>query len=277
MSADAVPGHGESVPQAGDLRTRTVPELLWSFHKARATGLFRVRSSEVEKSLWMTYGQPVFARSNLPGDRLTERLRQRGLLTREEFEAAQVAIEQSGGAQRIGQVLLEARLIPKRVLDESLHEQLLWILDSMFTWRDGQWTFESGVNCDESVTLNMPMAAIIMEGARNRLPLEWLWRAVDGPDSAPRIAVRGDRERALAVLADKLRLYPTERICLQRLDGGQSLRALLDDFDTDERELMSLVYTMGLIGKLELVELVTEASGDETSQRRQTADADAAT
>ncbi len=254
MNGEVAPGSASPVPTRGELRGTSVPGLLWRLHVARASGRLSLRNGELSKSMWMTYGQPVFARSNLPNDRLTERLRQRGLLTREEFEAAQVAIEENRGRRRIGQILLAARLIPKRVLDESLHEQLLWILDSMLTWREGSWEFDEDSSCDESVTLNVPMSAILMEGARNRLPIEQQWATIGLPDAVPQLVLRGDHARALMSLEDDLRLYPSERLCLRRLTEGKSLRALLEDFDTDERELISLVYTLRLIGKLQLVE-----------------------
>ncbi|MCB9756060.1 MAG: DUF4388 domain-containing protein [Myxococcales bacterium] len=261
MSVEAAPQADGAAAMSGALRDASVPELLWRLHSARATGVLELRDGDAVKSLWMTYGQPVFARSSLPGDRLTERLRLRGLLSPEEFAAVQVAIEGDRGERRIGQLLLEARLIPKRVLDESLHEQLLWILDSMLLWSHGQWAFFADVSCDEPVTLNVTMPAILMKGARDRLPLSWLRRARGREGVTPRLLLRGETERELVDLGEALRLDPSERLCLRRLDGSQSLRAMLNDFETDERELLSLVYTLQLIGKLQLEDTLEDAPG----------------
>ena len=42
----------------------------------------------------------------------------------------------------------------------------------------------------------------------------------------------------------------TEAAWLARFDGQESVAQLLGDFDTDERELISLVFTLKLIGAL---------------------------
>ncbi|MEZ4427939.1 MAG: DUF4388 domain-containing protein, partial [Nannocystaceae bacterium] len=242
------------LPSSGDLRTTRMPELLWRLHRARVTGRLTVTREGVTKSVWLAYGQPVFARSTDSDDRLTERLRQRGLLTRDEFETAQVAIEAEQGARRIGEILLDTRLIRKQVLDESLHEQLVWILDSMFHWDAGAWTFHDDETSDEPVTLNLPMAAIIMEGARNRLPLPWMWETIGGAMRHPRLKMRGDRPRVLEILVHELRLVPSEQAWLGRMEGAESIASMLDDFEADERELVALLYTLALTERIELLE-----------------------
>ncbi|MCB9567225.1 MAG: hypothetical protein H6710_08465 [Myxococcales bacterium] len=51
-------------------------------------------------------------------------------------------------------------------------------------------------------------------------------------------------------LIEELDLLPTETIWLRRLDGTQSLAQLLGEWDTDERELISVVFVLKLLGAL---------------------------
>ena len=238
--------------QAGRLRDIQIPELLWQLHEGRRTGCLRVEHGDVVKQLWLIAGQLVFARSNQTSDRLTDRLLARGLLSRGQYDAAQALIAGRGG-KRIGELLIEAGLIAQRELHESLSEHLLRMLDSMFLWDDGAWQFEPDVACAEPITLHVPTAAIIMGGARHRIALRRLWEAVGDRQQRPRLA-DGERDEAgRAALVADLQLEPSEAAWLVQLDGTRSLAVMLDDFDADEHELLSLIYTLRMIRRLELV------------------------
>ncbi|MCA9637329.1 MAG: DUF4388 domain-containing protein [Myxococcales bacterium] len=235
-----------ALPLQGRLRETRMPALLWRLTASRATGLLKVRSDEgVEKWVWFVDGQPVFARSNLTDDRLTDRLLQRGLLSRAQYEEAQALIANKG-SRRSGEVLVEAGLIPQSALDEALQEHLLHMFDSMFLWEDAAWDFDPEGRCEETVTLGRPTAAIIMGAARNRLHMHEMWAAVGHPSLRPHLLAR---DRAVALI-EELDLLPTETIWLRRLDGTQSLAQLLGEWDTDERELISVVFVLKLLGAL---------------------------
>lgn len=240
-----------SEPAAGRLDDVQIPELLWRLHEARRTGCLKVQSGDVTKQLWLISGQPVFARSNQSSDRLTDRLLARGLLSRAQYDAAQTLISRGTG-KRIGELMIEAGLIHERDLNESLCEHLLRMLDSMFLWQDGRWQFESDVVCTEPLVMTTPTAAIIMGGARHRIPLRRLWEAVGATDQRPLLPEAND-PAACAALASELQLEPSEATWLPQFDGSRNLAAMLDDFDADEHELLSLIYTLKMIRRLELV------------------------
>lgn len=241
-------GHGES----GRLRDVQIPELLWQLHEAGRTGCLKVQQGDVTKQLWLTAGQPVFARSNQSTDRLTDRLLARGLLSRAQYDAAQTLIAGTSG-KRIGELMIDAGLIRARELHEALSEHLLRMLDSMFLWQDGRWQFESDAVCLEPVTLDVPTAAIIMGGARHRIPLRRLWESVGGRDQRPQLRAEDRGEPGRAALTAELQLEPSEAAWLPQLDGTRDLAAMLDDFDADEHELLSLIYTLKMIRRVELV------------------------
>jgi len=236
---------------SGELRDLEVPALLWQLHESGRTGCLRVQHSDVVKQLWLTQGQPVFARSNQSSDRLTDRLLARGLLSRAQYDAAQHLIASRHG-KRIGELLLDAGLIRPRELNEALGEHLLRMLDAMFLWTDGSWQFEPDAVCAEPVTLNTPTAAIIMGGARHRISLKRLWEAVGPRDGRPLLAAADRAGPGRDALLEELQLEPSEVNWLAQLDGSRPLAAMLDDFDADEHELLSLVYTLKLMGRLEL-------------------------
>ncbi|HFE44751.1 MAG TPA: DUF4388 domain-containing protein [Nannocystis exedens] len=227
---------------SGQLRDTRLPKLLWALTAVNASGCLKVQNGNTEKRVWFTEGQPVFARSNLSDDRLTDRLLGRGLLSRAQYEAAQELIANKG-SRRSGEVLVEAQLISQNALDEALQEHLLHMFDSMFLWADGEWSFDSEDLCDEAVTLGSPTAVIIMDAARHRIALSELWTAVGEPSLRPKLRDPKGAES----LIDGLGLLPTEGMWLRRFDGSQSLEQMLGEWDTDERELLSVVFTLGLL------------------------------
>lgn len=237
------------------MRDLHVPELLWRLHESRRTGCLKVQHGEsVIKQLWLRDGEPVFARSNQSSDRLTDRMLARGLLSRSQFDAAQSLIASRGIlGKRIGELLVEGGLVAPEDLLEALREHLLRILDAMFLWEDGRWEFETGVTAVEPFTLDVPTEAILMGGARDRIPEDRMWNSVGDLGQHPRLLPEHQTEAGRAALVARFRLVPAEALWLPQLDGSRSLAAMLADFDADEHELLSVVYTLKLTRNLELV------------------------
>ena len=237
--------------ESGRLRDLRVPELLWRLHTAGRTGCLRLQRGAIEKCLWLVDGRPVFARSNEAGDRLMERLLARGVLSRAQYEQAQDLLARSTG-KRIGQVLLDNGLIRDNELNQALNEQIQRMVESMFSWTEGVWTFDPDGNSSEPPVLDRPTEALIMAAARHRIPPRRLWEALGDRDQLPRLSAADRSPAGRAELAELLRLEPSETTWLERLDGTRSLSELADGFDVDEHELLALIYTLRLIGRLEL-------------------------
>lgn len=256
MADDEQTRGAEPPRESGRLRDLRVAELLWQLHEARRTGCLKVQHGEsVIKQLWLKDGEPVFARSNQAADRLTDRMLARGLISRSQYDAAQSLLANRGLlGKRIGELLIDAGLVHAEDLREALREHMLRMLDAMFLWEDGRWEFEPGAASAEPFTLDVPTEAILMGGARHRVPLRRLWEVVGDREQRPCLAPEDRTDVGLTALAARLQLEPSEATWLPQLDGSRSLHAMLDDFDTDEHELLSIVYTLRMIGRLELLQ-----------------------
>lgn len=246
--------------ESGRLRDLPVPELLWRLHRGGRTGCLRLHRGALEKALWFVEGQPVFARSNEAGDRLTERLLARGVISRAQYDQAQELIGRSPG-KRIGEVLLEAELIDAAELREALTEQFLRVIDSMFSWTEGTWTFEADAPSPDPGTLQFSTAALIMGAARHRIPTRRLYDALGDRHRCPSLDDDDLHAVGRAALAELLRLEPSEAALLARLDGERPLTGFLDSFDVDEHELVALLYTLKLIGRLTMVDPAPRSFG----------------
>ncbi len=237
--------------ESGRLRDLRVPELLWRLHTAGRTGCLRLQRGAIEKCLWLVDGRPVFARSNEAGDRLMDRLLARGVLSRAQYDQAQDLLASSTG-KRIGQVLLDNGLIRENELNQALNEQIQRMIESMFSWTEGAWSFTPDAGSNEPLVLDRSTEALIMAAARHRIPPRRLWDALGDRDQIPRLSPEDRSSAGRAALTELLRLEPSEALSLERLDGARSLAELADGFDVDEHELLALIYTLRLIGRLEL-------------------------
>lgn len=239
----------------GDLSTIEIPRLLSKLHRGRFTGLLALAAGRVEKSMWFDAGAIVYARSTAGHDRLIDGLVRRGLVTRAQYDEARRAIETA--PRRAGQVLVESGFLKQSELVSALQDHLARIVDSTFAWHEGTWMLEPDVRCDEPVLLQIPTAALIAEGIRQRLEPAHLWGLVGGPRAHPRLRDgAAAHETSRRELADGLQLGPTEAEWLARFDGQHALADLLAEPDAKEDELLPLVHALNV---LELLDLHREA------------------
>ncbi len=240
-----------------------VPALLWQLHEQRFTGTLRLSRQRVEKQLWLSEGELVFARSTATRDRLVDGLLRRGVLTRPQYETARRLASKE--PRRVGELLVDAGFLKPRELEVLLRDHLARVVDSTFDWREGSWVSEPGVRTDEPVLLDQGMPAVLLDGVRYRLDAGELEdrltrRAGPGgivpklrlaplPPKQGRLEVelhQARNERA-AELGERFRLLPEEEAWLGRLDGRRGVLALVAE-GADRQALLALLYVLELGG-----------------------------
>ncbi|MFW6369483.1 MAG: response regulator, partial [Myxococcota bacterium] len=148
--------------RGGELGASTVPRLLVAFHQAGSTGALEVRRGRVTKVIYLRDGQPVFAASNLAGDRLLAFAVSRGAIRKEDAESA-LALAQEGG-QRIGEILVELGVLDRRLLQRLVRDQVRAVIWSTFARREGSYAIRARKESrKEPIALNLPLGALILE------------------------------------------------------------------------------------------------------------------
>jgi hypothetical protein len=241
-----------------------VPALLWALHEQRFTGKLRLTRQRIEKQVWLHDGEAVFARSTATSDRLVDGLLRRGVLTRPQHETARRLAAKE--PRRAGELLVDAGFLKARELDVLLRDHLARVIDSTFDWADGAWSTEPGERTDEPLQLEVPIAALILDGVRYRCDASELEdrltrRAGGRGPLVPRLrtgAQFGDDSSAalsstIEELREDFRLLPEEESWLRRFDGRHGVAALLAD-GADEQALFALLFTLELAGHVDLRE-----------------------
>ena len=227
---------------AGSLAETPVPLVLHRIVQARAKGTLTLARSLERIHLFFVGGELKAANSTRAGMRLGDALLVHGVVPEEEFEEALLAAKGGRGA-RIGKLLVERGLVRPEVLDAEIRTHFREIFFSCFSWGDGEFAFlPSFGELDSDVSLDLPTAALIIEGVRRA--------AAHDPDVELGDPASFGRSTALITELQSLRLSSEEAYFLALCDGSTRLRDILR-LGRSRREAAQTLYTLLACGLIE--------------------------
>ena len=191
------------------------PLLLVAHRAAESTGLLVARRGPIEKRVVLDRGVPVECRSNLAHETFSRFLAAAGRLTDEEANAA--LSRSLARSVLLGEILVADGKMDAVELHRLLQQSLARKLFDLFTWRDGEATFESG-DFSTAAALKVKVMRLVLTGIDRFVPQETIDAAIgphagalfalhpgaanDGRGAAPdrrrELAARGARARAPA-------------------------------------------------------------------------------
>jgi Tfp pilus assembly protein PilF len=236
---------GSTICFGGSLRDVPVPVVLHRIVQSRGKGTLTLSRPAERIRLFFVDGELRAANSTRAGMRVGDTLLVHGVVPEEEFEEA---LRSTGGGRggRIGRVLVEKGLVSQEVLDAQVRRQFEEIFYSCFSWRDGEFAFlPSRGRLDSDVALELPTAALIIEGVRRM------------PDEQRGLEVLGDpagfgRATRLASRLESLRLSSEEAYFLSLCDGTTRLRDILR-LGRSRAEASQTLYTLLACGLIEFI------------------------
>lgn len=232
-------------PRFGRLEAMPVARLFDMFYRAKRSGELGLVRGKAKRLIVFDHGNPVFARSNIAGERLGIAFVKRGLIN--DAQLAQ-AVETAGGLdQRVGQVLLEQNLITERQRNEVLMRAVTRVVMASFAWRDGEYSIGL-VERVRSEGLTAPLFAgnVILRALDLVTDAKTLHREIpdDGryaPSAEPPYPV------------ERLKLTDVEARVLISADGTKTVQDLETLFDYNPRKLRGFLYGLVQLGVIELV------------------------
>jgi CheY-like chemotaxis protein len=212
---------------------------LW---RNRETGVLRCVGPLDNRTVYVSRGVPVFARSERNADRLDQMLVRQAAITPDQA-ARSLELQGKTPHKRIGQILLEMNAITLEHLHATVKTQVQNLVLSLFTWSDGKYMFEPGaLPTQEAITLDWDTPGAVLQGLRG-LPLNYI-----RPLAPPKDAII-ERAPESGILAE-LQLNSAEQKLLALLVGRHPMQQLLAlDFIANESLLRGLVTfaALGLI------------------------------
>jgi hypothetical protein len=150
----------------GSLDRFESPDILTFLNLGHRAGVLVFERPEQETKLFFDDGDPVFANSTKLELRFGMLLERLGKVTSEQL--ARVGPRQRTGL-RIGQILLQERILSEEELASFLKVQVSEVIFDTFSWHTGVFTFYDGVPPPSTaVTLDMGIQNLIMEGVRRQ-------------------------------------------------------------------------------------------------------------
>jgi hypothetical protein len=226
----------------GDLRTTALPEMLAVIHQIRVSGVVEATSGEFSKRIFLESGYVVHASSSDIADSLGSYLRSSGRLSDGQFNAAMQ--KRAGGQRRLGEVLIEQGLLSPAQVYEAIREHVENIIWSLFSWEEGEVTFQIGdPDLTGVVRIQVPLRQVILQGIKRAANAKSLVHRMGGREALfePHYRFEDLIEVALEDAEYKL---------LSQVDGKRSLYELCTQGPLAAADNARLLYAFSVLGLL---------------------------
>jgi Domain of unknown function (DUF4388) len=222
---------------AGNLSEMEPSELLNFLHQGKRTGVLLARSGGSERGIALIEGNVAWACSTAPGERLGEMLVKAGLVERRVIDDAldeqHRRRDRPDAAQaRLGKLLEERGVLPPEGMARALRQQVVEIFLGLLLLKHGTFLFLRG--CDPEklpARLELDTEALLLDGLRRLDEMELLRGKL--PSLSVRIKATG---KAPPPKDDGVHFTAEARQLLAFLDGKRLLgqaaaEAAMPDFD----------------------------------------------
>lgn len=148
----------------GDLSVIQLPDVLTFVAMIRTSGTLVLRQHEIERKILWNDGEVVFATSSSPEHTLGQFLMRNGKITEQQWRDS---IARLTPETRHGKLLVQMGFISPKDLWWGVKNQVLEIIYSLFTWKEGSFHFyRIQEEIHERITLSINTSSLIMEGIR---------------------------------------------------------------------------------------------------------------
>ena len=225
----------------GKIKPLALVDVLAYLGRNKETGVLHITRDNVKKSILLSEGNIIFARSNQTQDRLGDILLAQNLIDQEQYDRGTDLVYQKGF--RHGRALVEIGAISPKTLWVKIQEQIEIIACSVIPWDSGQFEFiKQQIKQKESITVKKSLLDLITDVIRN-LDNRSLFRAKFPDDQAV-------FHREPAPSEHGIKLDPHESYLLEFFDGKNTLADVCRLSEYGEAESLRVVYlllSMGLI------------------------------
>ena len=159
----------EARPLQGSLDEFGLIEILQMMGLGNMTGALHLHRSDDRTGIIYVYDGMLATCTELNTDALTlgHVLQQLGMATAEQLDDAYGLQTQNPLGKRIGELLVDYRVITPEQLNDALKTQVLWTVRELAQWKEGTYEFLPGEHLpDESIPLRIDVTRVLMEVLR---------------------------------------------------------------------------------------------------------------
>jgi serine/threonine protein kinase/tetratricopeptide (TPR) repeat protein len=133
---------GPDFPAEGSLEANPLPWLLVRAATSGVSGTLEIAQGEVRKTIYIIEGKPIYVDSSLREEALGSCLVSRGVI--DEAQLAEALQRTQASSKKLGETLIDMRLVDERTLLKMLKLQVHLKLSSALSWTTGSFCFRPG-------------------------------------------------------------------------------------------------------------------------------------
>ena len=236
----------------GDLSRIQLPDVLSFISMIRRSGKLALQQNQFERTIIWKDGDIVFATSNSLEHSLGQFLLRNGKITPQQYEDSKRRV---GPHMRHGKILVQMGAISPKDLWWGVKNQALEIIYSLFTWKEGHFTFSESAEelASEKIVLSLNTSSVIMEGIRR------LDEGARIREKIPSLEVVFMKVPGIEPNFHDLDMSENEIAVYEHIDAQLTVRELIGrSGDLTEFEVMRILFQL-LMARL--IEVAPEAKG----------------
>jgi curved DNA-binding protein CbpA len=238
------------ITPTGTISDMTVPVLFQGLRAEKQTGTVVFERDEVVKKVYFQGGDIIFASSNQEEERLGECLLRAGTITKAQYDASTEVLKKTG--KKHGTVLIQLGFISPQNLVAGVKLQVKEIIVSLFSWRDGRYTFEEGpLPQADIVPLQMSTGNLILEGLSG---IDWQLVRKSLPQLKTVLRPSPDPSQ----LFQGADLTQDQRAVLSLIDGKKNIEELCSQSGIGDFNTLKAVYVLLALKMAEIGEIKTD-------------------
>ena len=245
----------------GNLQEFSLPNIFQLVKMSAKSGALTIRREGASGKVFFRDGTISYAYSQPQLLPLGERLVKAGSISSAQLKQALAAQKKSGGAARLGGILLQQGHIDRETLEQAVREQIQDTAFTFFSWSDGEFEFAAeDTPPEEDVLVEMSVETVIMEGCRRIDEWALIFEQLGSLERVPHLAY-GEHvaeEGSLTLTAEEWRV-------VVHIDGRADINTILRDCGLDRFHGAKVMYSLYSSGLINVSEPVIESIGKGTS------------
>jgi tetratricopeptide (TPR) repeat protein len=229
----------------GPLKELHINDVFQLLDLGRKSGVLRVTSElrQTVGTVSFDRGGVVAASLGKDSQPLGTRLVRLGKIAEGDLVKAR-AMQESGDARRLGDILVANGALSRRELDRQLKGQIEDAIFELLGWSEGYFRFEEGAPCEAMVEspVRLPTEALLMEAARRHDE----WSRIEAKVPHLRVVPRLPPPDNPA--SGRIDLMPFEWEVLAAVDGQRDLHALASALGRSEFDVARTVFSLSAAG-----------------------------
>jgi len=221
----------------GDLSKIQLPDVLSFVAMIRETGKLTVRRAELERTIHWKEGEIVFASSSSHEHSLGQFLLRNGKITQKQYDDSARRVTPQ---LRHGKLLVQMGAISPKDLWWGVKNQVLEIIYSLFTWKDGAFAFYDSTDelAQERIVVQINTSSIIMEGIRR------LDESARIREKIPSLELVFARVQGVTPDFGRMEMNESELAIYNDIDGRLNVRELTGRSELTEFEVTRILFQL---------------------------------